>query len=358
MVYFAEENSERVLAMHVKPLVVVLVLVCLTSQSVVLLAAGPTPPPPRLLLEGVASVREQIPPSRLRMFDSLQSAFVHNRFESEVWFDREKRYYATVNSNYGQLEKVRMYFDGKDVGHFSEDHPSVQLRNLDSGTADFFADPRVLGITTTYSWSHTVRACLRLESAAVQIQLVGREELNNKLCWRVRTVMSDRPDESVDFWIDEKNRFAVYQVEEKLGNKRVTTVRSFYEKPDYPWLPSRIETVERTGDGTVRSRREIVILEAEANVPIPRDTFSLTGLLRGLNLSNYFVQVTDVRKGEIIGWWWEGRLLNADMTDPLAKEDGRRRTPWNMKRVMVVGAMAMLLLGPLLVKRLRPIKRP
>lgn len=345
------------LAMPVKTLVGVLVVVYLTCQSALRLAAGPTPPPPRLLLEGVASIREQIPPSRLRMFDSYRNVFVHNRFESEVWFDRDKRFYTTVSSNYGRLETVHMYFDGKDVGHFMEGDPSVRLRNLDSGTADFFADPRVLGITTTYSWSHTIRACLRLESAAVQIQLVGQEELNNKLCWRVRTVMSDRPDEPVDFWIDEKNRFAVYQVEEKLGNKLLTTVRSFYEKLDYPWLPSRIETVERTGDGTVRSRREIVILEAEANVPIPRDTFSLTGLLRGQNLSNYFVQVTDVRKGEIIGWWREGRLLNADMSDPLAKEDGRRRTPWSMTRVMVVGAMAMLLLGPLLVKWLRPIKR-
>lgn len=357
MVFLAKENHEPMLAMPVKTLVGVWVVVYLTTQSALRLAAGPTPPPPKLLLEGVASVREQIPPSRLRMFHSYQNVFVHNRFESEVWFDRNKRFYTTANSNYGGLEKIHMYFDGKDVGHFSEAHPSVQLRNLDGGTADFFSDPRVLGITTTYSWSLTVRACLRLESTAVQIQLVGQEEVNNKLCWRVRTVMSDHPDVPVDFWIDEKNRFAVYQVEEKLGNKLITTVRSFYEKPDYPWLPSRIETVERTGDGLVRSRREIVILEAEANVPIPGDTFSLAGLLRGKNLSNSFVQVTDVRKGEIIGWWREGRLLNADMTDPLAKRDGRRPTPWSMKQVMVVGAMAVLLLGPLLVKWLRAIKQ-
>lgn len=317
--------------------------------------AGAEPPSARLLLEGVASIREQIPPSRLRMLHSFQSAFVHNRYDSTAWFDRERRFYETVSSNYNQPSRVRMYFDGREVGHFSAGgSSSVEIRNLDSGTPDFFCDPRVLGITTVYAWDDTIRGCLRLE--AQDIHLLGREEIDGTPCWRVRAVMP-MYNLQTDFWIDDQSRFALLQVEEWLGKQRLKTVRSHYDNPNYPWLPSRIETVERGGEGVVRDRREILIVEAEAGVAIAPDTFSLAGLLRGQELPE-LVPVTDARQPEIIGYWSKGRLWNPDLTDLWEEKSAQPPAFMSSRRKMLMAAMTLLLLAPLAFLWWRQTRRP
>jgi hypothetical protein len=320
--------------------------------------AATAPPSATLLLEGVASMREQIPTSQLRIIHTFQNAFVHNCYNSLIWFDRDRRFYETVSSNYNQSDRVRMYYDGKDVGHFSvNDSSSVRIRNLDSGTSDFLCDPRLFGITPYYSWDDTIRRCLLLEAPEVpETLLIGLEEVDDRMCWRVRTFLPSR-DLQRDFWIDHQNQFAVYRMEEKLGQHGLITVRSVYENPSYPWLPSRIETVERGRDGKVRDRREIKIVEAEADVAIPPDTFSLTGLLRGQELPE-LVQVTDVRKPEIIGYWSKGRLWNPDLTDLWKEKLAQAPAVLNLRRKVLMVAITLLLLAPLAYLWWRQTRRP
>ena len=244
-------------------------------------------------------------------------------------FDGELRFFAKTNSN----ERSRAMFNGKDVMLLGGDD-SIIVRDLDTQTANLLFDPRALGITG-YSWSITPRLALALDGP--QISSVGEERLNGNACQHVR---AQNPGGTVDVWIDPAAGFAVYQHEQNGEGGRVIT-RSVYQNPAYSWLPSRVEQEHFLPNGMLRSRRTIQVLAARAVGRIPKETWTLAGLLQGLTLATW-VPVTDVRKGEYIGFWRDGRL-----GPPFPWEPAPAPPPLSFTRAIIMVVLATLVIGPL-----------
>lgn len=291
-------------------------------------------PDPKMLLRGVLSIREQIPPSHLHIRAGYEGAFSRSEPEYIILFNRELRYFASTNST----SALRMLFDGKDVIRF-DGESSVILRDLDTQMADYLFDPRLLGITTSYAWGATIQNSLHLQAS--HIELVGREEINGKTSWHVRMVENNGCE--IDIWIDDTRAFSVYRVVERFRGYGYRTAQSFYDNANYPRLPSRVEGEEFDSEGKLLCKRRLSILGAGANVKISDSTWTLGGLLAGLKLPTW-VPVTDVRTRKLIGYWRDGRL-----GPPVPWEPAPVAPKLNVKRVTLMAAMALLLFVPIFI---------
>jgi hypothetical protein len=306
----------------------------LFATSARLYGGGLNEPDPLVLLQGVESIREQIPSSRLHLRIVTDDAFGRYEAEYMVLFERERRYFALTNA----ATPERSLFDGKEVFMY-DGSTGVTVRDLDSGAAHYLFDPRVLGIAALYSWGATIQGVLQLK--APQIKLVGRDQINDKPCWHVGVARDD--GWQFDFWVDAQGTFAVLRRDEKRQGYAHRSTRSFYENPDYRWLPSRVECEEYDPKGQLLWRREVSVLTAKAKVKIPDTVWTLEGLLSGLPLLEW-LPVTDVRTpnhSRLIGYWHKGRL---GPPAPWEKApDPPKLTP---KRILLISIMALLAVAP------------
>jgi len=295
-------------------------------------------PDPKALIQGVESTREQIPPSCLLIRAVYRDSYVSNRAELWVMFDRDRRYFTRTNSG----PEVRMLWNSSEVLRF-DGNKYVVIRNLDTGTADYLFDPRVLGIVTSYSWGATIANCLPYRDA-LRIELIGREQVDGKSAWHVRLFSVFRSQ--VDLWIDEKNGFRVYRYDEKMEGAGERSMRCFYENGAYQWLPSRIEGDARNAEGTTLYRREITMLQATANVKIPEATWTLSGLRLPLS-----AQVVDVRTKSM--GWWDGQRVSSGL-----KQTKPHPPPIGGPRGLILVVLAVLAAAPLaMLYRTRSMRR-
>ncbi len=228
----------------------------------------------------------------------FDSPFTHTDHEFVVLFSRERRCFWITNGE----PDARMFFDGSAVTKYEGGNSAV-IRDLDTGTSDYLFDPRLLGITTSYSWSETVSQAVPCQTAA-RLDLVGQEEIRGNLAWHVYGLM--RAGWEFHFWIDDRNGFRVYRYSEQATNGDCASAESFYEHGSYPYLPSRIEGVASNAVGRLRYKRQILISNGEANVRIPATTWTLAGLRLPPETS-----VVDLRIQRRLGYW-DGKRLVAE----------------------------------------------
>lgn len=254
------------------------------------------------LLQGVESARLQIPPSRLRMLAVYRSAINTAEPELLVEFDGDRRHYA--KSRVGLV--VQSIFNGSEVSQFDGVN-SVTINDRSRPNAEYLFDPRLFGITTTYSWNGSIAEALPYRNAS-KIELVGREEIGDKPTWHVRVV--DSYKQQIDLWIDDKNGFQVYRYDFSTPEGTAhSSTKSFFDEHIYPWLPSRIETKEFDAKHELTLQREFLILGAETNVNLPESTWTLAGLKPSIGAT-----VTDLRIKQRIGYW-DGTSLKAESKD-------------------------------------------
>jgi len=176
----------------------------------------------------------------------------------------------------------------------------VEIRNLNMQTADCLFDPRIIGISTEYSWEDTIQSCLLLNRVS-KVELIGKEKIDNKDTWHIR-LTRERDFIVKDFWIDDKNNFRVYQFKECYGNDtnlKCRIAKSYYENKEYQWLPSRVEI--ETYDGI---KRTIQILRTEADVKIPETKWALAGMEIPQN-----TPIVDQRIPKKIGRWDGNQII-------------------------------------------------
>jgi len=170
------------------------------------------------------------------------------------------------------------------------------------------------------------------------VETIGPEDIEGVSTWHVRMTYKDGT--LIDRWIDVQSNFRVLRYEGKwqAGSR---TVRSWYENPDYHWLPSRVVIEDFGSNGGIISRTEIKILKAEANIKFPKTTWTL----EGFNLPPK-TPVVDTRS-HTFGYWIDGRVMPAEEWNRQPPK-GLRRTPWSGKRIALVAVLALALAGPLM----------
>jgi hypothetical protein len=266
-------------------------------------------PDPRTLLEGVQAVRLQIPPSRLEMSASIQNSLSTNERLMVVEFDGDRRRFARK----GAELQVRSVFNGNEVIHF-DGSQSVTIRDIKDSTSDYFFDPRLLGITTTYQWRESVQSVMPISNS--MIELVGREQIGEYMTWHVR--IRDAHGQDIELWIDPDNDFRVYRYDLSLPDVKRNTTLSFYSNPQYPWLPSRVESRNYRANGQLTLTRVLSIVNAEAGIEFPDSRWSLAGLSLPIG-----VPVGDLRTKQRLGYWNGIELADNPGPPPIRPTGGR-----------------------------------
>lgn len=262
---------------------------CLLVMSVSLSAyrCNADSPDPMVLLQGVEQSRLQIPASRLTAEMVYTNSLASVSKQLVVEFDGNKRRYISSETKSGDL------FDGSQAICFDGKN-SVTLRDTSDATANYLFDPRLLGITTTYSWGETIETAVPYQNVK-KIELIGSEQIDGLPVWHVRLI--DSYDQQINLWIDSDHGFKVYRYNFSIFGETNSTL-SYYENPNYPWLPSRVETSYRSGtNGSILSGRTISILKAE-KAKLPENIWTIAGVQPSVGAA-----VSDLRIKQRIGYW-------------------------------------------------------
>jgi len=288
-------------------------------------------PDPVALLRGVEAARLQIPPSRILLRGEYRSAFAQNQNTFWILFERERRLFVRTNDP-PVPDASRMLYTGSEVLKY-DGNKFLAIRNLDSLTADYFFDPRLLGIMTIYAWGETVSTSVPYRRAS-KVEMVGREDVEGRSAWHVRVFDLRR---QLDLWIDDKNGFRVYRYDQRVPGVSDETARSYYENPNYSWIPSRVEGEDRSTNGSVRVKRKFEILQAEAEVPIPPNMWTMAGINPPRE-----TQVVDVRSMTDLGYWDGKRVVAGPPSNINLQPPG-----WSRNRIFTLVALIMVLALPL-----------
>lgn len=256
-------------------------------------------PDPKLLLNGVRSVREQLPPSQLHLRATFRSPTINNQSEFLVIFSGARRMYCQTN---GGPDNVRILFDGSEVFRYDGINSAI-VRDPDTQTPDYLFDPRLLGITTSYTWDGTLESGLYLGSES--IRLVGKEEVHGLPAWRVHAV--GKYNRELDIWVAADDRFSVYKVVEQAEGLGRREGLSFYNEAILHGLPARVENTDYDIKGQIRFQRTLEVLSYTPHLATSNTSWTLNALFGGVKLPTW-VPVTDVRIGAVRGYWRDGEL--------------------------------------------------
>lgn len=232
-----------------------------------------------------------------------------------------------------------MVFNGIDVISY-DGSGSATVRDPDTQTADYFFDPRLLGITAAYAWDASIADVLGLTNG--KILPLKDEQIGEVSCKLVQFELEGPVLVSV--WIV-PTTFQVLKYEEHSKGRGRRLMESTYESTTYPWLPSRIEGKEFDAAGQLLFSREITILAADT-IPRPStNSWELAGALDGFELPTW-VPVTDVRSHVVIGYWRDGILGPPEPWEP--QPTGKK---FGAIRFGLAIAILAIMLTPLLLVR-------
>jgi len=260
-------------------------------------------PDPFTLLQGLESIRLQIPPSSLKIKFSYRDHLVTNETIMSVDFDGNFRGFNAVSpvEDHGNYQTA---FDGERAICYEESMREVTYRSIADQRPLRLFDPRVIGISSYYNWVDSTENTLPYRFNPSKIELIGRENVGNLPAWHVRlTLIVPEGNAIWDYWVDDTREFRLYR-----ADYNGVQSYSYYEDDSYPWLPRRVVSKEYRyspdGAPTIRAERGLEILEAKANVTLPKSRWTLAGMS--------IKPGTDVSDGVLqrrIGTWDGKRLV-------------------------------------------------
>ena len=299
---------------------VAIFLFCLCLVTNVYSVSSDTHPDPHVLLNGVASVRNSVPPSSLKIrhtwSDSVHSATNYY----DVDFDHEIRRFESTSDNgtWGIYEGI---YDGNRVKLYDKSTPRVILYNVtDVGKTELLFDPRILGGLNINVWAENA-AMFNINTNDFKLYNMGVNRINNYDAWHVRVEYPS--GDYVDYWIDSDNWFRIYQCE---GNG--SRVRSIYNNDKYPWLPSEV-ILEIPELAIVET---VVILDAVVRsngFPSNHWELSSMDIPVGTEIEDYTAQ-------RMIGYW-NGADISVDFIPKVEKSSKSNNT--TVYFVLIVSAL-------------------
>ena len=269
-------------------------------------------PNPKALLQGVEAARLRTPPSRLWLEVVYREPDTTSKPNLFIEFQGDARRF--VKSNVGP--EVRILYVGTNVFLF-DGGDSLTVRDITMTTSDYCFDPRILGITTSYSWQESLAKNLPYRDAT-SMETLGREPIDGKAAWHVRAIDSYR--QKIDLWIDDQNGFKVYRYDFSIPGVTNST-RSHYDNAQYPWLPTRMVTQYSERYDTIHSERLLSLVKAEADVRFDESTWTLAGLKPPVGTS-----VSDLRTRKGLGYW-DGTAVSRHPPRPMP--DYAPVKPWS-----------------------------
>jgi len=293
---------------------------------------------PIIVLKGVKSLREQIPPSHLLIKIDAQNAITKNIFYLDIIFDKELRRFIYTNSN----SSDRLIYNGSEVLHF---YPPkyINIRALDGSFGGHLFDPRILGISALLSKVNTLDTQIPIKNNNSDIKYIGKEYLDNSQTYHISINVNDGT--KIQYWVDVNNEFRVYKYRIDYNTFYRVVLSKYSNK--YKWLPTYVEVYEYNNSGNVNWRSIIEILRAETNIKIPSRIWTIAGLEPPDG-----TEVTDLREQKLIGYWDGKRLIRY-------KENIPKQQP-KVPRMLLIGVMVVVFLAPLIVivaKKLRKTTR-
>jgi hypothetical protein len=194
-----------------------------------------------------------------------------------------------------QDRQYKAVLDGSQAITYSSGVRQVELRSPDDQNDLKLFDPRCLGLSTYYNWGDTVEIVLGYKRH--KAELIGKENISGHELWHVKTMNGQWP---VDYWID-ADTFRVY----KRKWLEAETM-SYYEMPELPVLPSRVECRQHR-NGKLSGYSRVDVLESTVNVRFPSNRWSLAAMNVPTNTT-----VIDIRRSEAIGRWDGKKLVSED----------------------------------------------
>ncbi|MGC8829009.1 MAG: hypothetical protein ACP5TE_04455 [Verrucomicrobiia bacterium] len=303
-------------------------------------------PDPESLLKGVEAIRQQIPPSYIKIkFESL-NPFRQNINYYEIYFDKELRYYYKSNIN----DMVKILYNGSEVLQYSSD--TIYITSLSQSSSYPLFDPRILGISLLF-WQSTIKSSLRYNKSCfinrvpyLSVELVGNDNIDGNDVWHIKVKTKDDLSSVEDvygYWVDAKNNFRVYKYEEYLPNIHHIIIKSRYNDNIYKYLPVLVETKSIDPDGKVNWCDKIEIVEAKCPIKIESKMWTIAGLdpKKG-------AEVVDLRIKKGIGYWNGTKVVTLN-------ELNQPQQP-KVPRMLFIGLMLIVFFAPLieiLAKKLR-----
>lgn len=261
-------------------------------------------PDPLLLLQGVQSSREQIPPSRLKIKYAYCDSLITNTIVVYVDFDGILRSFKHVRPNNELISDWCTVFDGSKAITYEKRINQVSYRSIMSPASQLMLfDPRLLGLINAYAWNESLDVAVPCSVTNANYELIGREQVDGKEAWHVR--FSTTKYLQIDYWIDDKRDFRVYR-----RDWNGVQTRSYYENEKYPRLPSRIVSKAYTHLKPIDKEKptyekDLQILEASAFIRFKEDRWNLAKM----NIEPG-ADVVDYRLSRSIGTWNGNRIVS------------------------------------------------
>lgn len=299
-------------------------------------------PDPLLLLRGVQSIREQIPPSRL---DMKTTAVVnpldrHRDFYDSVEFDGERRHFVCYEITPDATNKSETMFNGTEAILYEDKR--MGIRNLSDGGSESLYDPRTLGLVIQV-WQIKLADCFPgpndSPKNSPKLENLGSETIDGVPTWHVRRTFSD--SSTYDDWIDDRHSFRLLRHESKwiTGFRRITSI---YNNSIYRWLPSHVVTEEYGENGVLNSKYEIRILKAQENIKFNESKWTISGLNPEIE-----THIFDFRSHSVVGYW-DGKGIISEFDWNRRKDVGLRPIPASNKRIVVIAVLLVTAVFPII----------
>jgi hypothetical protein len=297
------------------------------------------------ILRGVENTRLSLHTGRLDLECHYRNARGETVRDIAVVFDGTRRRYVVEKISGKRTGGLtRVMFDGTRVVRF-DGLKTAWIRDLGNTTADLMFDPRLLGVTSRYTWGETIEFALGYRNAK-NISLVGDERIDRVATWHVR-VRTAR-DEQLDFWIDQSKDFRVRRAESRDGAQFVVTT-STYDSASV--LPTEVRSVTANSSG-MQDERRIVVKRVEVDVPIDGATWTLAGLDLPVATA-----LNDDRLQRRIGYW-DGTRVAEDVREkkgmlPEGTPEQSRDSRWKWDALLIANGTVLAVCGLVLFLRYR-----
>lgn len=167
---------------------------------------------------------------------------------------------------------------------------------LEGGTSakNVMVDPRTVGYKRRFDSGEALRNYLAPPNA--RFAIVGTEILDGHSTTIVQTIFPERPQVVCKTWIAPEQDFALVKQEWTNGDHQQTGKIELQQVANGMWYP-RKAVWRGTRKGEVVEEDTITVVQAEINIPIPRETFSFEAM--GVPPGRKIIANTS---GIVIGW--------------------------------------------------------